>query len=434
MTFAIRAKTGYLAIFEETTAGTGPADWDADAFLVDHTSADVSGLVQTVAPDENIEGRIFASGDRTMLLGLKSGASMSSTHYMTGHGQTVAAAATATATHLAKLIKLAVCGQRISTSRNVTGGSATAPEVDSVTGLEEGDFLAFQDLTSPSAANSGICYVRRIVDISALVLTLDQALPFTPANGDIGRSCIAMYLDTAKLQDSTSASGTTASVKVELGEATPANEKVWELYGACPTLTIQDLNRDAPAQIKLDWMPGTWKTYDDVTRTTWSAAKSALTSVQPAMQGIGTTVFVQTYGTATSVCKPVNTIEVDLGVPRQRIETVTTCTTNLEGIAGYSVDARAMTKIKVGIGRIGDDWEGVLQGGGRQVVRYAVSRGPGYGWALHFSRCQLSATPTDKDIGSQAGYSVEWRAGEDLDNAGATTEDLWKSKAIIVLA
>ena len=432
-TFAIRAKTGNLAIFAETTAGQGPTDWDADAMLVDHTAADVSGLTQTVAPDENIEDRIFASGDRTMLLGLKSGGSLSTSHYLTGHGQTVTSGNVATSTHLAALIKASVCGERISTTATITGGSATQPQVASVTGLEEGDFLAFQDTTSPSAANSGICFVRRITDISTLTLTLDQALPFTPANGDLARSCIALYLDTAKLQDSTSASGTTTSVKVELGES-GATDKVWEIYGACPTLSIENLNRDAPATIKLDWMPGTWRTYDDVTRTSWSTAKAALTSVQPAMQGIGTTVFVQTYGTTTSVCKPVNTIEVEFGVPRARMETVTTCTANLEGIAGYTVDARAMTKIKVGIGRVGDDWEGVLQAGTRQVVRYAVSRGPGYGWALHFSRCQLAATPTDKDIGSQAGYAVEWRAGEDLDNSGATTEDLWKSKAIIVLA
>ena len=434
MTFAIAAKTGYLAVYPETTAGTGPASWDADAFLVDHTSADVSGLTQTVSPDENVEGRIFASGDRRMLLGLKSGGSLSTTHYLTGHGQTVAAGSAATSTHLAKLIKLALCGERISESVNVTGGTATQPTVDSVAGLQEGDFLAFQDLTSPTAIDTGICYVRRILDINTLTLTLDQALPFTPANGDIGRSTIALFLDTAKLQDSTSAAGTTASVKVELGEPTPAADKVWEIYGACPTLSIQDLNRDAPATIKLDWMPGTWKTHDDVTRTAWSTAKAGLTSVQPALQGIGTSVFVQTYGTATSVCKPVNTFEVDLGVPRARIETVTTCTANLEGIAGYSVDARASTSISMSIARLGDDWEGVLQAGTRQVVRYAVSRGPGYGWALHFSRCQLSATPTDKAIGSQAGNSVKWRAGEDLDNAGATTEDLWKSKAIVVLA
>ena len=93
-----------------------------------------------------------------------------------------------------------------------------------------------------------------------------------------------------------------------------------------------------------------------------------------------------------------------------------------------------MTKIKVGIGRIGDDWEGVLQGGGRQVVRYAVKGVRATGGRCTSRGANSSATPTDKDIGSQAGYSVEWRAGEDLDNAGATTEDLWKSKAIIVLA
>ena len=215
MTFAIRAKTGYLAIFEETTAGTGPADWDADAFLVDHTSADVSGLVQTVAPNDNIEGRIFASGDRTMPLA-QVGASMSSTHYMTGHGQTVAAAATATATHLAKLIKLAVCGQRISTSRNVTGGSATAPEVDSVTGPRGGRL--------PCVPGPDLAERRELGDLPRAADRRHQragadARPGAavhPANGDIGRSCIALYLDTAKLQDSTSASGTTASVKVEL--------------------------------------------------------------------------------------------------------------------------------------------------------------------------------------------------------------------------
>ena len=434
MTFAIRAKTGYLAIFPETTAGTGPSDWDADAFLVDHTSADVSGLTQSVMATENIEGRIFASGDRDKILGLKSGGGFSSTHYLTGHGQTIADGASATETHLAKLIKLSICGERISPTATVSSGTATQPVLVSAAGIQEGDFLAFQDTTSPSSANDGICYIRRVTNISTNTLTLDQALPFTPANGDLARSCIALYLDTAKLQDSTSASGTTASVKVELGESTPAADKVWEIYGACPSLSITDLNRDGMASIKLDWMPGTWRTYDDVTRTAWDAAKSALTSVAPPSQGIGTTMFVQTYGTTTSVCKPTNSIEVDIGTPRTRIETVTECTDNLEGIAGYSVDARKDTTIKMTIARLGDDWEAVLQAHTRQVVRYAVSRGPGFGWALHFSRCQLMSTPTDKDIGPQAGWSVEWRAGEDLDNADASTTDLWKSKATIVLA
>ena len=432
-TFAITPKTGNMAIYLESTPGTGPADWDASGSLVDHLSVDVAGLTQTVAKDGNVEDRIFASGDRDMILGLKSGGTAKSSHYLTGHGQTIADAASATETHLAKLLKLALCGEQITKTYTCSGGTATQPTLTAVTDLEEGDFLAFQDTTSPTTANSGICYIRRIINISGMTVDVDQALPFTPANGDLARSTITFYPDTAVLQDTSGTASSTASVKIEKGETTAAADKVWEMYGCVPTLSISNLTRDSQAQVELEWMCGKWLTYDDVTKTAWSTAKSALTSVQPVTIGINTTVWVQTYGTTTSVCKPVNSFDVSVGIPRARIDTLTECTANLQGLAGYT-SSNADTTVKMGLARLGDDWEGVLQGSTRKVVRIACNRGPGYSWAIHFSRVQIMSTPIDKDIASNAGTEVTFRAGEDLDNSNATTEDLWKAKICIVIA
>jgi len=437
MTTHATTGAGTLAIYRETTAGTPPADWDADGQLVDFTAMDAAGFSQTVITDGVIGDRIFAMGGRASILGMRSVGQFSSSHYLTGHGQTPASGSAPTVTFLSDLLQLALGGRRLVTARAVTGGTATAPTVDAVTGLDVGDFMAFEDLTSPSAANSGKCYVRRIVDIDTLTLTLDESLPFTPADGDAARGTIVIYIDTATIQSTGGISGATASLKVQRGDVAAAASQVWEATACVPTLEIDSIERDGVPTIGLTWGVGAWKTYaDGITKTTWSAAKTALASaiVPPRAIGIGSTVWLQAYGTATSVCRSAASVSIGVGVPRPQIETVTECTSGLHGIAGYTTE-QADTTIELVLGNLtAVDYEALLQAGTYQVFRYAHTGAYGRGWAIHCPRVTISATPSASEAGPNLATTLSLRATEDLDNADADPVNLWKSKIAIVLA
>lgn len=423
-------KVGRFAYFAETTAGTPPADWDASGTLVEALVIDPSGITQSHHMDETLEERWSMFQRRDVIHGVKSDAGVSTEHYLTGHGQQPAAGSSATATWLSTLITHGLGGSDITSSETVTGGTTTTITVADVSNWEEGAFVAVEDLTSPTSTNSGVAYIRRITDITGAgpyTVTLDEALPFTPDNGDIARSCIAHYLDPDVLEDSTAASGRTMSLKIERAGV----RSVWECTGCAATMSLTNLGRDQQPRIAFEWMIGDWESYDTVTKTTWTQTP---TNVPARTIGVHTHAFVQEKGTTTQNDLSINALDVQVNVPRASIDQINESSFGMHGRAGYTADAEQASGVQITTASHGINWEAKDQAKTRYTVRIAQVAGAGYGWAIHMTNCKLSATPVYQQVGPNAGWQLTFQADEEDDNSGASTADLWRSRIIIVQA
>lgn len=423
-------KTGRFAYYAESTAGTPPADWDASGTLCEAVAIDPSGITQSHHQDETLEERWSMFQRRNVVHGVKSDAGATSEHYLTGHGQQPAASSSATATWLSGLITHGMGGSDITSTEDITSGTTTTIEVASVTNWEEGAFVAVEDLTSPASADDGVAYIRRITDISGVgpyTVTLDEALPFTPANGDIARSCIAHYLDPDVQEDSTGASGRTMSLKIERA----GDRSVWECTGCAATFNLTNLGRDQQPRISLEWMIGDWETYATVTKTTWTQSP---TNVPARTIGVHTHAFVQEKGTTTQNDLSINALDVQPNIPRASIDQINESSFGMHARAGYTADAEQATTVQITTASHGIDWEDKDQANTRYTVRISQVAGGGYGWAIHMTNCKIVATPVYQQVGPNAGWQLTFQADEEDDNAGASTPHLWRSRIIIVQA
>lgn len=410
----------WLAFFEETTQGDGPVgeDWDGDGVLIDHLEVDPSAIVQSWVVDATLNTR--AKTIRKNIPGLKNvegvkvGLNWHSVGVETASGNQVSETA-----HT-KVCKHLLGGQQRGYSTTCTGGTASIPVVASGTGIDEGVFLGFEDADDP-----GRVHIRRVVswNLGGLAATLDQALPFTPANGDKVHACVMSYIDEDVLEDSEDGPYTW-SWRIEKGV-----EAVWNLHGSKANFSMS-FPRNAPPRMDLTVMAATFR-HETLTKETWTQTPAGFAPLAIAPD---TKIFLQTYGTYTDATYCTSSFAMEPGVLINPIDTVVTAEgSQMEGRCGYTL-GQAETTVSVGLVPFDDDWETALQAGTYKTIRYAQVAQAGKAWAIHFSRCEIAETPKWGVLSNAQGVNLKFRCHEDLDNSNAANAKLWRSNIILVQA
>jgi len=407
----------WLAFYPETVAqGDGPPDWNTDGFLIDHLEADPSSITQTWLEDMTLNQR--AMTERLPIPGLKNsegikiGLNWHGAEVVTPDTQQVAQTA------LAKILKHCMGGQTRTYSTTTTGGTAAIPELAAMTGVDEGVFLGFEDQDDP-----GRVHIRRIVSVTGSAVTLDQALPFSPAEDDPVHGCIITWIDEEALEDF-EVSRNTFSWRIEKGV-----EAVWDLHGCAATMALQ-FPRNAPPRLDLTVMATTWR-HEGLAKETWSQTPAGKA---PLAIGPGTQVFLQTYGTYTDQTYCLNSFTFESGIsilPQDNV--VTAEGSNMEGRCTYTV-GRAMTTATLQFPPYDQDWETALQAGTMKVLRYSQVAQAGKAWAVHLSRTSLLETPKWQPVSNVQGVNLKYKAYEDEENSNASNAKLWRSKLILVQA
>jgi len=404
----------WLAYAVEPTQGALITDWDGDGTLLDHLEADPSAAAQSLLEDMTLNFRAYT--ERAMIKGVRNNDNLKVKLNWHGTGAVAADTVQVVQTPLMEVLEHCWGGQVRTESTTCTGGTALIPELASTDTIDEGVFIGFEDLDDP-----GRVHIRRVISITGLAVTLDQGLPFTPANGDKAHGTCATYIDEDVLEDSSAGNRTWAWRLEKEAEA------VWEFIGTKANLAIT-LARNAPPSLELSILAANFR-HEVLTKETWTQTASGQAPLAIARD---TKLFLQVYGTHTSTDLHNSTISVETGVASVPIDTVTEVDSRMEGRAGYTVGQGKTFITTVLVPQL-NDYEVALQANTFYKLRYAQIAQAGKAWAIHASRVEICETPKWMVANAQAS-SVKWKAHEDLENSNASNAKLWRSKLILVQA
>lgn len=427
----------WLAFRKETTVAQPPADWaavDDGIYVIEHLSADPSTVKQTLIDDLTLERRLFDVGGRTRIKGLRN-TTLSVGVKLHGTGVTTAVGEEVESTYLSEILVHCMGGMHQSTSVLLTGGTATVPTLADTTGIIPGCLIAFQDVTSPTAADTGKLHVRRVLSlIEDTSITLSEALPFTPANTDIAHGTITLYPDEDVLEDAVAGEGGLETFSWFIKKAKTGTELLWQLVGSVASFSVEGLDRGQLPSIKLDIMAANFK-HGGEDGLTNPAFGTPVGNAQLSM-GLDVQLNIGSYGATTLVPRDVNKVAFDVGFKRIAVETTTEKTHDFEGLASYSATP-GNPNFKITLLPYQDDVYGELADGtAKRVTFYQPGDGSGAGkcWAIHMPKAQWAETPQRADVNEVHGLSVELRSMPATDCSGGSNEDLERARFLIALA
>ena len=417
------ANTSRLALFEETTSGTAPADWVASGVLgFTFGVPDISGLQQSLIEDERSRTRTLKVFDK--IKGVRSTATFSYVLAASGHAQgTIADGSQPTETFLAKVLKNALGGLAVAESTTLAAGgthTTTSVELDDSTDYDAGSMIVLEDVDVP-----GTTHLRRILSKAGDIVTLDQELPFTPVDGDLVQGHLHAYVDEGVLCDS-STGNDTLSHAILMGGANP---KAWQTVGTKTNLGEITIGSNEQIQMAFESMVGSFTEPNNFSAPAFTQSEDG----GPAnIGGVKMELYIQDVGTTTGACVDASELSITPGVTSARTEVVTECAAGMEGIQGYHLE-QADTLINLTRVPYDTTVHDELESNDRKIVRYSSQTAAGSGWGVHFSTVEINATPTKGEAGNRLAQVVEMRAHEDEDNSAAPDADQWKSKISIVL-
>lgn len=411
---------GRLAYFQETTSGTGPADWNASGTLIRYLagSLDPSSLVQTVIEDER--SQTYVLDDDPVIQGIKGSVEFSHEMYLHGHGQSPGDGSAPTALALSTLLEHCLGVETL-----VTSDALVALGAHTTTAIELTDTLAVGDWVGLLDSDSNI-HTRRVTSTAAggvgVIHQLHRALPFTPADSDIAYGCIVLDIDEDILEDS-AAGPYTLSWLIEKGRG--SQRQTWECYGCKSYLSSISLGRDQAAKIGIGTMVGSFDLPPDAAVPTWTGSPAGA-----AGRAIGplTEVFIQTQSTTTENSLNCTSFEVEPGVMPARIESVTEQTSGLPGTALYGL-ARNPCNITATIVPHVDTYYTNFDAGTVMHCQFERQAAVGSAWSIYFPDCTVQATPTLADASSALGHTISLRAHADA----SQSTDHARSRMQIVL-
>lgn len=424
---AVTRHKSRVAYFAETTPGTGPADWQASGTKI-HLSAppDVSGIEQTLLADERTVPRMNERAGPPVK-GLRQ-TSMQVRTYWTGHGQTVVGAQVA-ATALGTLLEhcLGAVHRSSATTLAAGGHTTTVINVAATTNISVGCLIGVRD----DSDTDGKVAIRRVTAIAALAVTLDEALPFTPVDGDDVVAGITAYIDPDVLEDSSGASGRTLSWVCDYLASNGAAAVV-ELLGTKAALSIDGFARNERPSIVLDVTAARFRNVgqDGLAAPSWSGSPATL---GPVVLGPRTKLWLQDYGATTQTTGlHLSSASWTVGVSVAPVEVITEQTAGMPGIGLFST-APARPECEVTIVPWDDDYDVDLAASTPtyKAIRVALESTEGKSIAIMFPRAQIMATPKIAQVGEVLGATVKLEAHEDADAIGTT--DLAKSPILIGL-
>jgi hypothetical protein len=418
-----------IAFAIEAAPCTPPASWPNDGTPIEFVSIDLGGIKEEQLVDPTAESRALAVGNRARRKGRRNG---TFTVVMKQHGTGVVTAdgATVAQTALGTLWAHCLGGVHLGTSHVITGGSATAPELDSVAGIVPGCMLAFEDTTTPSAANDGFPVCRRVLSISTLTVTLSEALPWTPEAGDPVHGCITVYPSATVLRDAVAAASTVAWY-VKLGDDV---DMQWRLDGCVHSAKLEGLSLGALPTFTLEGMNANFLHGggDGLTNITDLGTPEGQPQLSMSLE---MSVSIQEVGTTTVNELDVNAVSVDLGIPRTKVETVTGKTSRFHGLATYSVGL-GQTRLSLTLATFNTDW----YDGQTLDQRYRITltqpgsgAGAGSGFCLHLPNARIVETPGRADVGDNHGVTIVYEASEAADTTGGSNVDLQKARFVLAM-
>ncbi|MBK6920420.1 MAG: hypothetical protein IPH07_23675 [Deltaproteobacteria bacterium] len=414
-------KPSLLAFFQESTQGTGPANgaaWVSSGVRIRHVgdSVDVSGIEQAVVEDERSQEGIFDV--EYSVKGLRN-TSFPMSLYMTGSGATTAQDDTIAETPLMTVLEHALGGMHLSNSTVLAGGghTTTVINVDDATNIVEGCLIQVQDATDGTIA------VRRVLDVSTLAVTLDEALPFTPADADVVPAMATFYVDETVLVDS-SAGPTTLSWLIQKGLAAALEN--FELNGCKSELKSIALTRGGLPTLSFDTMVASFDPPGTAPSPTWS---SDPIGNAPVSIGPDTVITYQTQGTTTINPIHVSEFSVEVGVPVVSVDTNTEVEDGMEGRQGYSTQP-ADTMITLNVVPFGSSAWTQFAADTFRRLRFYKRAAPGQVFAVHFSRCEIKP-PKRGAAGPVSSTQIMLRAHKDAANSGAANAQMWRSKILL---
>jgi len=415
-----------LGYFSESTIGTPPADaaaWVSSGTRVKIVkgSADISGVKRAWVANNNSITSINEKHQN--VAGLRN-CEASWEQYIHGTGSVTSDTSQVTAITLSNMLQDAWGGQNRTYSTTCTGGTATQPTVAADTGIDEGVFLAFEDQDDADRV-----HIRRVTAWSTPTVTLDEALPFTPANGDPVHACITIFIDRAALVDSSDGNYRTASYLFDNTKNTGHDEDLWELRGAKPELDLSNIapRADLP-RIGFNAKAGSFA-HESLSAPSWTGTPDG---EAPLVTGVDTHVWLQDYGTTTQNSVQVWSFSPEVSVPIVPVDTVTALNVNMDGRHAYTtMPADIQVKLSV---PFQNAYKDDIEAGTFKVMRYARVAEAGKAWALHFSRMEYMTDPDPQDQTENRALELTLRAHEDTDNASAGDADLWKTPIALILA
>ncbi len=419
----------WLALFAETTPCVAPGNWAADATWIEHLSCDTSGLKQTLTKDPTLEGRSFAVGTRQARKGVRN-CTMSYGVKLHGTGATTADTVQVAQMYLGTILEHCMGGVHRGTRHTVVTGTTTEVELAAVTGVSVGCILWFQDTTSPTAQNTGKLHMRRVIEIDTATVTLSEALPFTPAAGDIAHPAITPYLASSALVD---AFATPSTLQYFVRKAKTGTELLWTVEGSVASMKVDGLGKGALPSISLDVMACNFRHGggDGLTNPSPTVFKG---SAQLSM-GRDVVCNIAAYGSSTLTTLNATNVTFDPGFQRARVESTTEVIDRTDGTATYSFTP-GDTKFSVTVSGYDSAWYAGLEAGTEwRISFYQPGDGSGAGkaWGIHIARAQLIETPARADLNENHAVTLNFQAMEAEDCVGGSNEDLERTRFTIAL-
>ena len=413
----------HLAYYPEAGPGESPADetaWGTSGLPIRHDplSLTVDGFVQTPIEDTRNQGIGF--GLERKQRGLRNGEFPFDLHL---HGSEAVPAddAVVVQTRVSRLLEHCLGGEHLGrrTTAKVAGThTTTSVELTNSTDFVLGEMVNVVDADAPLTANP-----RRVISIAGDIIGFDEALPFTPVDGDIVHAMITSYIDEAIIADS-HANNNTFAWHIQKGLPALGSE-LWEAQCCKSALTSIAVGRDDLMRGSIQTMFADWQGPNDLVAPTWSNAEEGLAGTV-----IGPTgrLFLQDYGSTVQKSFKVESIGIDVGVPVTRIPTVTEDTANSPGTGLYAFGP-AETLITLNLvhltSALWDDWDDDVF----KQMRYSTRRQAGNVMAIACPRCEVVQSPVRGQAADVSSTQVVLRAHPDT-TAVATTA-LWRSKILI---
>ncbi len=412
------------AFFQETTAGSGPADWAASGTRVRviEGTPDPATIKPTSIDDPRAQEDIFTENDQ--VIGLENheyGVSIP----LCGAEVATDVATQVAATSYATILEHCLGGMwRGTRTFCKVGGTHTATQVElnSSTGYDEGTFLAVED-----ADDTGRLFIRRVTAVSGDQMTLDEALPFTPADNDVIWPCIDLYVDESVLKDSLVGPKQFSTLSQTGGAA---SGEYFESNGCKIELTRIVPVRNQLLACELTVKAASLKDPTEVSEPSWSGDPDGLAGVPVGPDG---KAFFQDYGTTTASLVHVADLNIDVGVPVVRHETNTEVTAGMQGTRGYGTQP-ARTMLNFTQSPWSSDGITDYKAGTKKVFRWQKVGAAGQCVALHFSRVEWLEEQSRGEKNAISTNVHQLKAHKDTTNAAASSSEQWRSKIHIVLA
>lgn len=429
-----------LAFFQEATQGVGPveegSDWETEAAAAPsaYRIAPIVGTVtvSSVGPGLVNDERAYDDimDDEVDRIGIDN-PEFAFECYMEALSAAPANGAAATATWQTVLAAHCLGGISYSTTRTADTAagvlhSVTAVEVDDDTGIAVGDHVAITLQNYTGLGGASAAHVRRVVAVNSgtNLITLDQALPVAPVDGDIVGGAATGYIDSTVLEDS-SVGPTTLSW--HLAREREGGDATWEVFGSKTQINSLTCERDDFARFAMSVFGGSSALPGSAETPDWTTDPE---NEVPFQIGRYTQLWFQDYGTTTNTVWGTTMFNVDdFGVPVVPADAITSISEGMQGRAGYST-TRADTTVSIALQGHDSGWWADYTARTWKVARFANLAQRGGGFAITLPRCQINERPDFGDEGGSSTNALKIKAFRDLSSV-ATTQ-LARSKICLV--